>query len=258
LSHSSDRHRRAQVLAARAHSFIPFHPAEIRARLPKGHIQNLRPRDAATLIVYDASANEPRVLMGQRHSAHKFLPDKFVFPGGRVEPRDYTAANRCRGVLADAITAKLSHHIRGTPHRLRAAALAHAAWRETLEETGVVIGGAADCPDESEGATTPPHFGGFALIARAITPPRRIKRFDTRFFAVSAEEISGGMGTRDGEFDSVHWLTLDEARAKDLPIITRTVLDDFAARLAEGSLGDAATPVPFYFTRGACYHRRVI
>lgn len=223
---------------------------------------NLRPRDAATLIIYDVSTGEPRILMGQRHTSHKFMPDKFVFPGGRVEPQDYAAASRCCVPLADAIAAKLSRHIRGMPHCLRALALAQAAWRETREETGVVIGGGAVRVDEADtdaaDAAAAPGFSGFALIARAITPPRRVKRFDTRFFAVSAEEISGGVGTRDGEFDSVHWLTLDETRTKDLPVITRSVLDDFAARLAGDTLSDPEAPVPFYFTRGACFHRRLL
>jgi len=34
------------------------------------------------------TAARPRVLMGQRHANHKFMPNKFVFPGGRVDPAD--------------------------------------------------------------------------------------------------------------------------------------------------------------------------
>ena len=49
---------------------------------------NLRPRDAATLIVLDRTGPEPSVLMGKRHDSHKFMPGKFVFPGGRIEPGD--------------------------------------------------------------------------------------------------------------------------------------------------------------------------
>ena len=53
-----------------------------------GRYPNLRPRDAATLIILDESAGGPKVLMGQRHLGHKFMTAKFVFPGGRVEPKD--------------------------------------------------------------------------------------------------------------------------------------------------------------------------
>ena len=49
---------------------------------------NLRPRDSATLILIDRSGNVPKVLLGRRHERHRFLPGKFVFPGGRVEIKD--------------------------------------------------------------------------------------------------------------------------------------------------------------------------
>src|SRR5215470_14832562 len=53
---------------------------------------NLRPRDAATLILLDRSGKVPKVLLGKRHHGHKFMPGKFVFPGGRLEPLDKLAA----------------------------------------------------------------------------------------------------------------------------------------------------------------------
>ena len=49
---------------------------------------NLRPRDSATLILIDRSGTVPKVLLGRRHERHRFLPGKFVFPGGRVEIKD--------------------------------------------------------------------------------------------------------------------------------------------------------------------------
>src|ERR1039457_5235539 len=49
---------------------------------------NQRPRDAATIILIDRSQPMPKVLLGRRHHGHKFMPGKFVFPGGRVEPQD--------------------------------------------------------------------------------------------------------------------------------------------------------------------------
>lgn len=227
------------------------------ARLHKGPLQNVRPRDAATLLVYDLGGGRPRLLMGQRSHAHKFMPGKFVFPGGRVEPRDYEAVTGAH--LPEAITAKLLRHVCGAPHPQRALALAHAAIRETYEETGVIVG-ANDPRGAEDGGmrAAVPDFAGLSLIARAITPPRRVRRFDTRFFAVPAEAITGHLGSGDGEFIASHWLTLDEARALDVPIITRAVLDDFAARLAAGTASDPDALVPFYFMRGACYHRRVL
>ncbi|MGE0046646.1 MAG: NUDIX domain-containing protein, partial [Hyphomonadaceae bacterium] len=46
-----------------------------------------RPRDAATLILI----RDGKVLMGQRSKGHVFMPDKWVFPGGRVDPNDVRA-----------------------------------------------------------------------------------------------------------------------------------------------------------------------
>src|SRR5215475_4588018 len=48
----------------------------------------VRPKDAATLILVDRSGRVPKVLLGKRHARHKFMPGKFVFPGGRVDPAD--------------------------------------------------------------------------------------------------------------------------------------------------------------------------
>src|SRR5882672_2862211 len=48
----------------------------------------LRPRDAATLIIVDTATGEPRVLLGRRRLDMVFMPGRYVFPGGRVDPAD--------------------------------------------------------------------------------------------------------------------------------------------------------------------------
>ena len=45
-------------------------------------------RNAATVIVLRDRMAEPRVLMGQRGARAAFMPNKFVFPGGAVDPAD--------------------------------------------------------------------------------------------------------------------------------------------------------------------------
>ncbi len=55
---------------------------------------NVRPKDAATLMIVDRSGATPKVLLGKRHHGHKFMPGKFVFPGGRLEPNDRLHAGR--------------------------------------------------------------------------------------------------------------------------------------------------------------------
>ncbi len=59
---------------------------------------NVRPKDAATLILVDRSGAAPKVLLGKRHARHKFMPGKFVFPGGRVDPADRPCRSRRRSI----------------------------------------------------------------------------------------------------------------------------------------------------------------
>jgi hypothetical protein len=88
------------------------------------------------------------------------------------------------------------------------------------------------------------------IIARAVTPPNRTRRFDARFFMVDASAIVHELEELDNEeLLTPAWLTLNEARALDLPSITRTVLDEVEARVSEGA--DPSRPIPFYrFSRG--------
>src|ERR1051325_9401074 len=52
------------------------------------HHPYFRPKDAATLILIDRSEAKPKVLVGKRHDKVVFMPGAFVFPGGRVDPKD--------------------------------------------------------------------------------------------------------------------------------------------------------------------------
>ena len=82
----------------------------------------LRPKDAATLILIDRSDRVPKVLLGKRHERHKFMPGKFVFPGGGVDPSDKRMA--VATPLEPHTEARLLrrfHH--GSPARARALAL---------------------------------------------------------------------------------------------------------------------------------------
>lgn len=221
-----------------------FHPKSrlLTSRTERGRYPNCRPRDAATLIIVDASSGTPKLLMGKRHMGHKFMPGKFVFPGGRVEPTDYVASQRLS--LPMPAIAKLLRSMRGIAHPARARALVHAALRETQEETGLVIDAGA-----LQGASP------LVFLARAITPPGRPRRFDTRFFVLPASAIAERTDIVDGEFSSIDWLSPAEARNADLPLITRVILDELEEGLEDGRLFADKREVPFYFKRGACFHR---
>ena len=153
------------------------------------------PRDAATLMLIDRSGPKPKFLLGRRHAGHKFMPGKFVFPGGRIEPLDHkmTAVSELH---PDAL-GKLMERV-AEPSVEFARAFPLAAVRETAEETGLLLGVKRDQPpqvpgeiwDEFAKANVHPDLGQIHFIARAITPPRRPRRFDTRFLTADASAIA--------------------------------------------------------------------
>jgi len=215
--------------------------------------RTLRARDAATLIIVDRSGRETKVLMGKRHQDHKFMPSKYVFPGGRVEPEDRRMS--AAGALDLEVEAKLNARVpRPSPTFARSIALA--AIRETFEETGLAIGvgdlGAP--PRPPPGAWTRfaatgvyPALHDIDFLARAITPPGRPKRFDARFLVVDASAVVRrveGAVQPDAELVDLVWTPLDRARELDLPRITHLALDDLAQALNAGL--DRRRPRPFY------------
>ncbi|MFM9942799.1 MAG: NUDIX hydrolase [Hyphomicrobiaceae bacterium] len=224
----------------------------------------LRPRDAATLILVDPAAGAPKVLLGKRRLDMKFMPGKYVFPGGRVDKAD-------RGVaagddLAPAEIAKLMVDMKGAPSEQRARSLALAAIRETYEEAGIIIGAPLQGQAPPKDASWQRFFGlGFAprlepltFFARAITPPGRPRRFDTRFFCVETSAIAFRGPPPEDELSDLVWMDLIEARSLDLPPITRVVLEDLGDRLKLGPIHGSNAPVPYYFNRNGSFKRELI
>lgn len=209
-------------------------------------------RDAGTLILIDREGAEPKVLMGRRHEASPFMPGKFVFPGGRVEAADGRV--NVAGVYPAHVERRLQERVK-RPSISRARAYGLAAIRELAEETGLLVGDRDSGPFASPGSTWDsfseaevfPSLESLTLIARAITPTGRPRRFDARFFAADANAIGArrdGVVTPDAELVELVWVTLKDARRLDLPNITAAVLKDLAERIEDGLERDA--PVPFY------------
>src|SRR5260221_2744631 len=92
---------------------------------PPGLGKPVRPRDAATLILIRRDARKPRVLMGRRHRGHDFMPDKWVFPGGRIDRSDF------RAPYHSDLRPEVATRLRKTTSAARARALALTAVRET-------------------------------------------------------------------------------------------------------------------------------
>jgi 8-oxo-dGTP pyrophosphatase MutT (NUDIX family) len=202
-------------------------------------------RDAATVIVVRDASGSPALLMGQRGETAAFMPSKYVFPGGAVDPGDASVplAAGMNSVCRDRLD---------RPGQPSPDALAAAAIRELWEETGQVAGRPGDWTE------APPGWRGFAATGhrpdasalvyafRAITPPGRTRRFDARFFVMPAERLAtdpDDFTRAEDELDHLHWVPLREARALDLPFITAVVLGE-----VETLLPSLSSPgrVPFF------------
>jgi 8-oxo-dGTP pyrophosphatase MutT (NUDIX family) len=218
----------------------------------------IRPRDAASLILVRRDGEAPRILMGRRHAGHRFMPGMVVFPGGRVDRADYMICADHGGSFAPATRVMLLQALRGRASERRARAIALAAIRETFEETGILVGRATDpdmAPPTPEGwraffeRGVVPDVGPLHLVARAITPPGFVRRFDTRFFLVEARAIAGSGAPPSDELEAPSWLSFAEARRCELPSITRMILDIAESRLDALGNGQVAGPAPFFRMR---------
>jgi 8-oxo-dGTP pyrophosphatase MutT (NUDIX family) len=204
-------------------------------------------RDAATVIVLRDRLHAPRILMGQRGAKAAFMPNKFVFPGGAVDPDDAHVPLRrplsegCASRLAEDCDETLAH------------ALSVAAIRELWEETGLILGARAgwdgvvpcDWQDFAETGHLP-DAAALQFVFRALTPPGRPRRFDARFFLLDADALANDpddFSAASDELSHLQWVPLREARRFDMPFITEVVLAEVEARVAETAPPES---VPFF------------
>ncbi len=216
-------------------------------------------RHAATLILHRHGAEGPEVLMGQRGRKAAFMPSKFVFPGGALDPGD--AQMQLAGALSPACRARLCIDgacERDGPDAPLPEALVAAAIRELWEETGLML--ARPEPwSTADLAAIPPGWDAFAqaglrpdasacrFVFRAVTPPARSRRFDARFFAARAAAVAGDVddfSRAQPELGALQWVPLRRARSFDLPFITTVVLAELSHLLSHPEPG-VPDDVPF-------------
>ncbi len=210
----------------------------------------MRPRDAATLILVRMKSRTPEVLMGCRAAKSAFMPNRYVFPGGRVDKADAHIP----------IATPLDRHVKArllkAASEQRAKALGVAAVRETFEETGLILGKPIEGGVKKDYGE---HWKGFLdqgmapaldsldLIARAITPPGRPRRFNARFFMARAEDASGEI-RHSSEMGDVRWVRLDEARELPLPTITGLILGEIGRLIKEPPDRKKQRRIPLFIT----------
>jgi 8-oxo-dGTP pyrophosphatase MutT (NUDIX family) len=178
----------------------------------------VKPRDAASLILVRRSSAGPlEILLGRRAGKHRFLPDVYAFPGGRVDLTDlrdisYNQLN---------INSDIELSIGCEPTLARALALA--ALRETWEETGIVLG-------RVEAGRLQPDASGLQYLGRAITPAESPIRFHARFFLQDVTGLPVSLGG-SGELLDLAFRPLEAALRLPLADITEFMLRDVVGRL---------------------------
>jgi recombination protein RecT len=208
------------------------------------------PRPAATVVLLRDGANDMEVLLLRRVRTSGFVPGAYVFPGGRVDGADATPAvvDRLDGLSAQEAERRLE--LPGA----RPPALAYylAAVREAFEETGILIGCAADggapttAADDEAVDTLRNELmgdrlsfdgvldrmgcridgGAMEYFAHWITPEPEPRRYDTRFFGARVRHGARALVDPREMTDAV-WLTPTKAlrrhEARSLPMVFPTI-----------------------------------
>jgi len=212
-------------------------------------MQETKIRDASSVIIVREDGPVPTVLMGQRGKTAAFMPNKFVFPGGAVDPID--ADVKLVGEPNEICLNRLKKY----SNINSSTAFLTSAIREVWEETGLMFGKKFPKRLENLGNESwdsffkngyGPSAKSFRFIFRAITPPNRTRRFDARFFLADANLILGQLddfSDASDELSHLQWVSFEEARKLDLPFITEIVLAEAEALTLQNGPPDS---VPFF------------
>lgn len=167
----------------------------------------VRPRHAASLLLWRQGPGGVEVLMGRRHRDMRFMPGVLVFPGGRVDRADHR--------LRPRLDPRTRHLLEISANPSLAGALAACAARELQEETGLVL----------------TRFDALHYLTRAITPADRPIRFHARFLVADARHASGEI-RGSGELEEVGFFALDGLADQKLARVTAMIVEEFRAWLA--------------------------
>jgi 8-oxo-dGTP pyrophosphatase MutT (NUDIX family) len=206
-----------------------------------GILKPARPRHAASLILLRGDPANPDVLMGRRPPKSAFIPDAFVFPGGRLDPEDMSV--RPAHPL-DGTTLRMLTESGGCSPRM-AVALANTVIRETQEETGLYLCASGDAGGGDGWANfrakhLAPDHSALSFLGRAITPTVSPIRYHARFFLADGARLSGTL-TQTQELTDLDWYPL--TKAVRLPVIDVT---HFILTLIQDRRGVASAHAPFF------------
>jgi len=196
--------------------------------------------------------------MGRRHGRAKFLPDIYVFPGGRVEPLDREPTGFPERIEPGVMSALRQEAARQDPTRLLRAAV-----RETYEETGLMLAAADDAPAAQASGVwgefamrgLRPRFEAIRYVCRAITPRGSHRRYNTRFFladgVAAAGEIKG-----DGELEDLAWRPVEAMAGFNLVDVTEFVLKESITIWKSGIISGTNQPPLFRYIKDSAHITR--
>jgi 8-oxo-dGTP pyrophosphatase MutT (NUDIX family) len=168
---------------------------------------------AATLVIFRRApaGGAPQLLMVERSATMSFAGGAAVFPGGRIDEADWALAERLGADDVDEIAARI------------------AAVRETIEETGLVVGVRERASQDearearsllmSEGALAPVleamgrtlDFDLLVPFARWRPKHRHLKIFDTRFYLTDLGTGAVDIAVDATENTHLFWASAAEA-----------------------------------------------
>ena len=193
----------------------------------------VKPVDAAGLVlIRAASRGAPEILLGRRHRRAGFLPDIYVVPGGRVDTADHAPSG-----FAESLHPAVAASLASGGSRRPALAFPRAAFRETHEETGLLVGDGGAPVDaplqpiwQAYGtAGLAPDFGALDFICRAITPVTSARRYNTRFFLADGSRAVGSVQS-NGELEDLAWRPVSALGGLNIVDVTEYVLKEALRR----------------------------
>ena len=222
-------------------------------------------KPAATIALLRDSPSQMEVLLLKRDRNASFVPGAYVFPGGRVDPADWTKQTLASVDRLTTETAATRLGLVGTSPP--AIAYYIAALREAFEETGILVGvgpnaqapptaaenvevevlrnglmeGSVSFNETLENLSCRINGSSIEYLAHWITPEREPRRFDTRFFAARVQTDAEPIFD-PREMTEALWLSPKEALSRNqggtLPMIFPTI--DTLQQLADyTTVGDA-------------------
>ena len=190
-----------------------------------------RPRNAASLVLLKRSGKDVQVLLGKRSNKTRFMPGAWVFPGGVVDKADYTIS------INTSLNKNIIKKLAVSNNIVTANALAIASIRETVEETGLILGkksknvSTVNFEEDNNGIAImsklglEPDLTKLFYLGRAITPTFSPIRFHARFFIADAKHLTGKIKTTN-ELVEIEWISLKSAKKLPMADVTEFMINE--------------------------------